>query len=311
MQNPLEQFRHAITVDDTTVAEAALQYSEVCDAIDRGLFAQGRPPLLEARSPAMVNLLLEAGANIEKISVFWAPGFWLEEVPPGVSEHLLTRGATLTVHAASALGLAPRVRQFLEADPDLLEAPGGDGARPLHFARTVEVAELLIDHGANLEARDDDHRSTPAQWRIKRSPEVTKLLLSRGAEPDLFLAAGLGDVTLTRAVLETDPECVTYRIGNNQGPFPGIGFEGAGGTILQWQLGFNLAPQEVAMKRGHTDVYALLMQTTPPKCKLQIASWRPRSWPPSQIWSTNSTRKIRCCWPKRVGNPTTTRKPFV
>ena len=25
------------------------------------------------------------------------------------------------------------------------------------------------------------------------------------------------------------------------------------------------------MKRGHTDVYALLMQTTPPKCKLQIA----------------------------------------
>ena len=271
MPDLLEQFTKAITVDDTTAAEAALQYSEVCDAIDRGLFAYGRPPLLEAHSPAMVDLLLEAGADIEKISAFWAPGFWLEEVPPKVSQHLLARGATLTVHAASALGLAPRVRQFLEVDPDLLEAPGGDGATPLHFARTVEVAELLIDRGANLEARDDDHRSTPAQWCIKRSPEVTRLLLGRGAEPDVFVAAGLGDTTLTRAVLESNPECVTYRIGNNQGPFPGIGFEGAGGTILQWQLGFNLAPQEVAIKRGHTDVYALLMQTTPPKCKLQIA----------------------------------------
>ena len=241
------------------------------DQISNGLFDYGRPPLLAARSPEMVDLLLEAGADIDKMVEFWSPGFWLQEVALEVSSHLLAKGAVPTVHAAAALGQFKTVRDLLDDDPGLLEAPGGDGATPLHFARTVEVAELLIDRGANLDARDTDHRSTPAQWRIQASPEVTRLLLNRGATPDVFVAAGLGDLELARQVLATDPDCVTYRIGNNKGPYPGIGFAGTGGTILQWQLGFNLAPQEVAMQRGHRAVYDLLMETTPPKHKLQIA----------------------------------------
>ena len=269
--NPLEQFKTAIIADDVTSTAAALQHAEVCDEISNGMFAYERPPLLEARSPEMVDLLLAAGADIGKMCEFWSQGFWLEEVPSEVSEHLLVRGAVPSIHAATALGLTARVRNLLDADPALLEAPGGDGATPLHFARTVDVAELLIDRGANLDARDEDHRSTPAQWRIKASPDVTRLLLRRGAKPDVFLAAGLGELELTRAVVESDPKCVTYRIGNNTGPFPGIGFEDAGGTILQWQLGFNFAPQEVAMKRGHFDVYELLMETTPPKDRLLIS----------------------------------------
>ena len=271
MENSLEQLKTAIADDDVTAAAAALQHAEVGDEISSGIFAYGRPPLLAARSPEMVDLLLEAGADIGKMSDFWSPGFWLDEVPLDVSEYLLAKGAVPTVHAAAALGLTPTVGDFLDADPALIEAPGGDGGTPLHFARTVEVAALLIDRGANLDARDEDHRSTPAQWRIKASPDVTRLLLSRGAEPDVFLAAGLGDLELTRRVLAADPNSVAFRIGNNKGPFPGIGFEDTGGTILQWQLGFNLAPQEVAIKRGHRDVYELLMQTTPPKYKLQIA----------------------------------------
>ncbi len=271
MDNALQQFKTAIAVDNVTAAAAALQHPEVCDEINNGIFDYGRPPLLEARSQQMVDLLLEAGADIAKLSEFWSPGFWLDEVPCEVSEHLLAKGAVLTVHAAAALGLLARVRDFLDADLALLEAPGGDGGTPLHFARTAEVAELLIDRGANLNARDEDHRSTPAQWRIKGNGDVARLLLSKGAEADVFLAAGLGDLELTSRVLASDPSSVTYRIGNNKGPFPGIGFQGTGGTILQWNLGFNLAPQEVAIKRGHHDVYELLMHTTPPKSKLQIA----------------------------------------
>lgn len=271
MKSPLEQFKTAIVADDVTAATATLQHAEVYAEISNGIFDYGRPPLLEAHSPAMVDLLLKAGADIDMLSEFWSPGFWLDEVPPQVSEHLLSKGAVLTVHAAAALGLTACVRNLLDADPTVINAPGGDGATPLHFARTVEVAELLVDRGANLDACDDDHQSTPAQWRIKAAPDVTRLLLKRGAKPDVFLAARLGDLDLTRRVLAFDPNSVTYRIGNNKGPFPGIGFKGTGGTILQWQLGFNLAPQEVAMKCGHHDVYHLLMNTTPPKSKLQIA----------------------------------------
>lgn len=271
MATPLDQFKAAIAAGDMTAVAAALENAEVRDVVDDGMFAYGRPALLEARSPAMVDLLLDAGADIGKISEFWARGFGLEEVPPRVAEHLLENGAVPSVHAASALGLVRVLRDLLDAEPGLLEAPGGDGGTPLHFARTVEIATLLIERGATLGPRDEDHRSTPAQWRIKTAPEVARLLLDNGAEADVFLAAGLGDLELARGALEANPACVTYRIGVNTGPYPGIGFEGGGGTILQWSLGFNLAPQEVAMRRGHREVYDLLMRSTPPKNKLQIA----------------------------------------
>ncbi len=78
-------------------------------------------------------------------------------------------------------------------------------------------------------------------------------------------------MSLASRIIESNPKSVTYRIGNNSGSFLGIGFQGKGGTILQWQLGFNLSPQEVAWKRNHQDVYELMMSNTPAKHQLLIA----------------------------------------
>lgn len=175
------------------------------------------------------------------------------------------------IHDAAARGSTSLVSDLLDKDPALINAPGGDGGTPLHFAGSLEVAEILLDRGAEIDARDEDHRSTPAQWHVSTAPEITRYLLNNGAVPDIFLAAGLGDIELARSVLALDPKCVTYRIGNNRGPFPGIGFEGTGGTILQWHLGFNLAPQEVAMRLGHHEIYRMLMDVTPLKQQLQVA----------------------------------------
>ena len=94
----------------------------------------------------------------------------------------------------------------------------------------------MLDCNADLDARDDDHSSSPAQWRINSAPDVAQLLLDRGAAPDIFLAAALGDLSLASRIIESNPKIVTYRIGNNSGSFPGIGFQGKGGTILQWKL---------------------------------------------------------------------------
>jgi ankyrin repeat protein len=56
------------------------------------------------------------------------------------------------------------------------------------FARTgqLENAAIFIDHGADLDARDEDIFSTPLGWAAKfgRTPMV-ELLLSRGAKPNL------------------------------------------------------------------------------------------------------------------------------
>ncbi|MDB6038339.1 MAG: ankyrin repeat protein, partial [Verrucomicrobiales bacterium] len=101
--------------------------------------------------------------------------------------------------------------------------------------------------------------------------EVTRFLLGRGAVPDIFMAAGLGDLELAQKLVGDNPECTAYRIGNNSGPFPGMGHRVPGGTIYQWTLGFNQSPQEIAFHRGHSELYDFLMKHTPARQRLLVA----------------------------------------
>jgi ankyrin repeat protein len=111
---------------------------------------------------------------------------------------------------------------MLVRDPSLIDAKGGDGCTPLHFSRDVETAELLLAHGARVDARDEDHESTPAQWLIGDAPEVTRFLLEHGATPDIFLAAALGDRELAETLIDSNPACLAYPIGRLP-EFPPIG----------------------------------------------------------------------------------------
>lgn len=68
-------------------------------------------------------------------------------------------------------------------------APDWLGVTPLHhFARKgdVEKAALFLDHGADLNARDEDICSTPLGWAAKFGrKEMVELLLQRGAKTNL------------------------------------------------------------------------------------------------------------------------------
>jgi hypothetical protein len=271
-ESPIDQLTLVLAADDLASAAVLLRRyphvlapkgSDACDSRVR-LFAR-------VRSAAMVDVLIENGLDLGAVSEWWAPGFWLEEISTIVAEHLVERGATPTPHAAAALGLAVHLRAMLDDQPQLVHAKGGDGCRPLHFARNVVIAQLLLERGAAIDARDDDHDSTPAQWRIRAAPDVTRFLLQHGATPDIFMAAGLNDLDLARKLIEREPACMTYRIGHNSGPFPGIGWHKRGGTIYQWTLGFNQSPQEVARARGFEDMFNLLMEHTPVRAKFLIA----------------------------------------
>jgi ankyrin repeat protein len=229
------------------------------------------PPLAAAKSREMVDVLMNHGARVEVVSDWWAPGFRASEVDPAIGRYLVERGAQLTIHAAVGIGLHDIVQEMLERDPQLIRAKGGDGCQPLHFCNDTRIAELLLERGAEIDARDDDHNSTPAQWRIGDAPDVVRLLLRHGASADIFMAAGLGDLDLAEQLVANDPACTAYRIGNNKGPFPGIGFQGRGGTIYQWSLGFNLSPHEVALNRGHRAVYDFLIENSLPRTKFLVA----------------------------------------
>ncbi len=269
--NLFDAFKAAIENNDiAAVSDLLNQNGSLKQQLNEGICSSSKPPLAACRSREMVDLLLEHGASSANVGKWWAPGFGTDEVLPAIGEYLIQRGATATPHALAGLGLVERLRTLLDGKPDQVHAKGGDGCTPLHFARTVEVAQLLQERGANIDARDDDHNSTPAQWRIA-SVDVTRFLLTQGSTADVFMAAALGDLHLARLAITNDPLCTTYCIGNNNGPFPGLGFQGKGGTIYQWTLGFNRTPHEIALERGHREVYDLLMQHTPPKNKLLVA----------------------------------------
>lgn len=219
------------------------------------------PPLTSARSREVMDALLDAGADLDAKSRWWAGGFgFLHIAPPELAAYALERGATVDIHAAARLGLLDRLRTLVEGDPTLVHARGGDGQTPLHFARTVEVAALLLDQGADLDAIDVDHESTPAQYMTDHRHEVARYLVERGAKTDILMAAALGDVDRVRAFLDADPG--SWRTRGNARFFP-MTDRRSGGTIYQWTLGPDASAYQAAARFGRTEVLRLLMDRGP------------------------------------------------
>ena len=151
------------------------------------------PPLNSARSREMIDALVAAGADLNAKSRWWAGGFGvLHLVSPELAEYAVERGAEVDIHAAARLGLIDRVRAFVEEDPQAVHARGGDGQTPLHFAKTVQIAAYLLDHGANIDAKDVDHESTPAQYMLGDRPEVARYLVERGCRDRYPAGVGRG-----------------------------------------------------------------------------------------------------------------------
>jgi len=229
------------------------------------------PPIIHVRSRAMLDVLLNAGADINARSRWWAGGFGLLDcADPDLAAYAIQRGAVITVHAAARLGMLEKLKHLIAADPELVHACGGDGQTPLHFASTVEIAEYLLDRSADMEARDVDHESTPAQYMLRTRPEVARYLIHRGAKTDILMAAALGDTSLVRKHLDDDPACIRIRVSDEY--FPMIG-SGKGGTIYQWELGWHVSACQVAKSYGHPEIFDLLMERSPADEKLLNACW--------------------------------------
>ncbi len=221
----------------------------------------------------MVDVLLEAGANINERTRWWAGSFGvLDAAEAELAQYLISRGAVVDIHAAARLGMMERVRELLASDSQLVHARGGDGQLPLHFAATVEIASLLLEHGADIEARDIDHESTALQYMVSIRPhrhEVAKYLISRGARTDIFSASAVGDLARVERILNDDPE--TVRITVNERYFPKQNPR-SGGCIYMFGFGITKSPHMIAHQFGHTEVFNLLMQRSAPWLRLVQAA---------------------------------------
>jgi len=107
------------------------------------------------------------------------------------------------IHEAAKNGDLARVKALLKANPDLVFTKDKDGVTPLHeaaFAGHKDVTELLLTHGAHVNARDNAG-DTPLYWAAENAfpPEaenkanikdVAELLLAKGADVNAKDKAG-------------------------------------------------------------------------------------------------------------------------
>jgi ankyrin repeat protein len=273
-RSPADLFMAAVEGGDVDQVRRLLRaHGDLTPRINEPMFGFKTPAVHVARTNLdLLDLLIAHGADLN-IRTSWEKGGFgiLEQVDPQHAPPLIARGARIDIFAAANLGMMAELVSLVASDRALVHAKGGDGKRPLHFARTVEIARFLLEHGAEIDALDDDHSSTPAQHLIGDRPDVAGLLVSRGARSDLLLAAALGDVDLVRRHLDTDPSAIAMRVDQNW--FPMVDTAANGGHIYQWTLGFHVSAFDVARKRGHTDVERLLLERAGPLDRLLDALW--------------------------------------
>jgi ankyrin repeat protein len=261
--------------DAAAVAGVIERHPELGSLLDDALVPDhsfGATALIEAvklRNRDMVEVLLAAGADINARSHWWAGSFGVLDFGTDLAPFLIDRGAFVDINAAARLGMFDRVRDLLAADPELVHARGGDGQTPLHVAATVQIAELLLERGADIDALDVDHESTAAQYHVRDRQDIARLLVARGARTDILLVSALGDVDRVRRHLDADPDAIWTDVSERS--FPKANPR-SGGTIYTWTLGGDKTAHLVAREFGHEAVFDLLMRRSPPALQLTVAA---------------------------------------
>ena len=250
--------------------------------VNAPIFDFGARPLSRGkRDDAMTDLLIAHGADVNAKSD-WALGGWglLDDADEATARRLIARGAIVDIFAAAHLDDLPRLIELLDADPSLVHAKGGDGCRPLHYALTEAAIDLLLSRGAEIDARDDDHTSTAAQWALPRPPDergagnppraLTRVrwLVDRGATVDIFMAASLRDARRLAAMLDADPRSIDARV-NMPGyaPCP----VGPGGHIYTFSLIAGRSPLQIAHAAGNAECLRLLLDRSTPQQRFLAA----------------------------------------
>jgi ankyrin repeat protein len=285
-KSPVEQFHAAVCDGDVEHVRALLaSQPEVRAVVNEPIADFGsRPVQIAKKNLPLLDVLLAHGADLNLKSAWWAGGFGLLETDcsPAEAAALIDRGAIVDIFAAAHLGMFDRLRALVDDDSSLVHARGGDGKTALHCAATVEIARYLLDHGAEIDARDVDHESTAAQYLVRDARDVTRFLIGRGASVDIFMAVGLRDPALVDRCLRDDPEALDHRTWHGKysvahnGSRPATREEVGDrrGDVYRWVFGHNLSAIDAATQLGYDDIAALLLARASPVQRLLAACVR-------------------------------------
>ena len=152
-----------------------------------------------ANDAAMVDVLLELGADPNRRSEWWAGPFHALHVATGdAAARLLAAGAIPDACAAAHLDRVDLLARMIDEDPARVHERGGDGQTPLHFAQSRAAVDLLLDawrrhrrtrRRSPLDARRVDARPPPRRGPLRagalprRARRLHRHLPRRGARP--------------------------------------------------------------------------------------------------------------------------------
>jgi ankyrin repeat protein len=278
----IEQLVAAVCAQNANrVAKLLEDHHELKARIDEPFHYGDLPIILAAvqrTDRKTIDVLLSAGADINGRGRSWAGGRGaLDECHPELASFLIERGAVIDAHSAARLGMFEELQHFVDADPALVHARGEAGQTPLHFASTIEIAKFLLDRGADIDARDLLHESTPAQHMVRviqarhyphDRQDIARYLVSRGCLTDILMACALGDLELMRRHVDIDPECVGVQVSEKY--FPKRDSRSIGMYYIP-AFGRDRTPHQVAREFGHKEIFEFLMQHSPEDVKLAQA----------------------------------------
>jgi hypothetical protein len=278
-RSSLDEFKRAVRDGDAqTLRELLTRHEKVRAAINEPMFSFDSPALVAVAGRGdvrLVDVLLEFGADPNRRSSWWAGGFHpLYSAEGAVAERLLAAGAIPDLCAAAHLDRVDLVERMLNEDPSSVHTRGGDGQTALHFARSRAVVDALLGAGADPDARDVDHRSTPAQWMLGDAADparsrlaLARHLVDRGASADIFLCAALGLTGRARTMLQADPSLLSLRTA--QGEYAELAPSSY--HIYMWTIGANLSPLQTAAQFKQQETLEAMAQFASPEQQLIVA----------------------------------------
>lgn len=250
------------------------RYPEFRERINEPVFGFNSPAIVAyANDLAMVEVLLEFGADPNRRSDWWAGGFHaLHAATPETADRLIAAGAIPDACAAAHLDNPDLLARLIDEDPACVHERGGDGQTPLHFARSRATADLLLASGADIDARDVDHRGTPAEWMLDHRPgagrfELAWYLAQRGASTDIFLVAALGLTERVATMLGADRGLLDLRTGQGDyGEKPPSSYH-----IYFWTIGDSRSPLDVAAQFERRETLEAMLAWASPLHRLHFA----------------------------------------
>ena len=139
------------------------------------------------------------------------------------------QGTAADIHEAALKGDLERVKALVNKDPGLVNAPGGNGKAPLHWAAQgghLEIAEFLIERGAVVDSQNVADETPLHYAAALGQSEVVKLLVEKGAslnpktitgETPLHYSADLGQFESVQLLIEKQAD---LNVRNNEGRTP-------------------------------------------------------------------------------------------